>query len=416
MVEILVDVFEKVQLIGETPLGNPPSRFLSLRENLVADKGFQLEKVMVTFIGRVIETALEDKAKLIEQQYMIKKIAAIIYSMPDRNKFLRRHAHAMNIRLFQHAGQQYKIEAMVLSEIQPFLPPTLSQEFDDKKHELEESEKIQAKWASAQRDSPLAVFTLPLGKAVGIMTSFEKLTLPQRFVDLQKQYEAFFTAHCNGAGVNFRWIYEDNMVQMHLAKKGFYDFRLKMPLVFAVVLELVFKLGRPTLSEISAAVAMSVSHVEFLAKRATNKAFPLLIIDPAANGVKGDQVVHFNSAFKSKSKRFGIVLSDDFSLKKPGKVAHVPIAGVVVGPAVAAAPPDDPATRIPEIYQTNIMGLIKNARKMAIPRIIELMTPKIVKYMPFRRDDFDRTLAFLETGKFCQRDPANREVVIYLPG
>jgi hypothetical protein len=191
--EFLIDTFERINLLSAALPANSHSKTIvdEMRCVLLQDPQLKVENCMSAFIGRCIGIICENSGKQRENRYLIRNSAQIIAFMPKRNKFVRLHSHAMNIRLFQSAGTSYRVEAMVLEELQPYLPPTLSQPFEEKVREFQESETVNGKWKVAHPASPLQVFILPAVKPAHLQTAFQNVRLPEPFDGMQFQFEIF---------------------------------------------------------------------------------------------------------------------------------------------------------------------------------------------------------------------------------
>jgi DNA-binding MarR family transcriptional regulator len=410
IVEGLIDIFGKIRLLAKSPLGLSPVRreaFRQLRETLLADPRLRIERAMTNFIGRAVEGICNDRQTEAAHRLQIRRCRRMVYAMPDRWKFVRKHSHAMNIRLFQLAGQQYKIEELVIRELESFLPPTIGQTFSEKVQEYARSEGINAKWNRAYPESPLSVLVLSADRSAGIVTRFERLRIPPSFGQLQDQFVAFYRQQFNGANIGLKWIYEDNMVLMHLVKDGKYNFMLKMPLVFAAVLNIVYQLGAPRINEIADAVSMSVGQVDYLVKRAVGRDFALLKIVP--NPDKAQVEVSFNPAFEMKKRRLAVVVQQKFSLSPPPK-AGATQAAVPAAQAAAPAGPD-----VGPMYTAQIMRLMKNSRQLDANRLAQLTERETMKVVgKFSKAEYDKAFTYLEQQGFIQRDPVRQSVIAYV--
>jgi hypothetical protein len=212
------------------------------------------------------------------------------------------------------------------------------------------------------------------------------------------------------------------MFLLHIAREGKYDFTLKMPLVFAAVLELVYQLGEPILEELAEGTKMNLSQVEFLVKRAVGKDFALLKLTPAPE--KGKGTVSFNPAFEMKKKRLAVVVPAKFSLRPPPKAGAAPAPvrpGVVRAPATGPAAPAPVAPPAPTSgdatmfrYQSQIVRIIKNIKKMEANRLATLVEKEVASTHPFNRVDYDKAITYLEQQKFIQRDPKKPGLFLYV--
>jgi hypothetical protein len=68
-----------------------------------------------------------------------------------------------------------------------------------------------------------------------------------------------------------------------------------------------------------------------------------------------------------------------------------------------------------DLYHARVIRILKEAREMAITQLYDKVQREIEKMCAFSREEFDRTLAFLESLRFIRRDPAKPLLVFYVP-
>jgi hypothetical protein len=203
---------------------------------------------------------------------------------------------------------------------------------------------------------------------------------------MQDDFEVFFCNEMRSTYILFDWIYEENMVGIKITTPACLV-RLRVPLPLAVVLAVVFDKPGSSVSQIATWTGLSQDVVAYLIGLVRSSSLPLL----SANGN-----VEFNPMFRTELKRVEIPIGQ-FGLPKPPKAE-----------AIAADSAKD-------IYQAHIMRVMKRAKEMKVEQLYEQVEKEIGKMCEFSREEFDRTLTFLESVRFVRRDPAKPASVIFVP-
>jgi hypothetical protein len=391
--ETMIDTFERIDILSEQLPRAPQARVVldSLRGALLAAPELRIENCMSQYIGRCICAMCDDRGQCRDQRRAIRRCARVIAFVPDRRKFVRRHGHAMIVRLFQCAGVHYRVEEMVLGELQPFLPPTLSLPFEERTREFAASGDVNAQWRAEMPDSPLHVLVLPAVKSGDIRTVFAHVRLPEPFAEMQRLFEAFYGRLAGTSKVRFQWICEDNIVSIRLEAPEKYSIRLKVPLIVAVVFVLVWRYTDASAAKIADLAGLDVRQVEAIVRQAASRQFPLIVVR--------DGKISFNPAFKTKRRKLRIV-QPGFSLRKPPK---------------EEAKVEDGRSAMRQSYQLLIMRIMKSTRTLEIDRLTRRVERELAKQsVPFRRDEYEQALMHLEGMEFIRKDPARPNQYLYV--
>jgi hypothetical protein len=378
--EELVDIFERTSLL---PFPG------HLRGALLADVRLKVERCIAVFIGRCIETICEEPHKQ-QNFHNIHKCAAIVQNMPDRREFVRVHAHYMLVRLFQLAGKQYRLEAMVLNFLQPFVPPTLSKPFEDRIREFGESENINREWSKKKPMSPLQILLLPSSKSNGIIPSFTDVNLPEPFARMQAEFESFYLQRNQNQKKKLVWMFEDNIVNLELTLANKVELTLRSPLLFAMVLKMIIDYTEPTLDFLAAESKLTTRQVEYLVKRVTNTEFPLLLLAESGK-------VMINQQFESKQKKRYVIVTPAFSLRTPPR----------------SETEREAMSR--NVYEAQIIRVLKNSRDLAEDELLKRSKAKITALLgAFKDSEYERAIIALESRKFICKDPSRSNRWLYV--
>jgi hypothetical protein len=393
--EMLIDTFERVDLLSARMRNVPQTKSVldSLRQTLLQDPSLKIAKTLTVYIDRVIGMICDHPRNVEENHYRIRQCARITAFLPNRHAFMKHYHHSMNRRLCQRAGRQYKVEEMVLAELQRYLPPALSIPFKEMAGELAESDVVNEKWRADNPESPLQVLILSAVKSAPFVTAYAHVRLPEPFVSMQQQFALFYRQQTDSGKIRFQWVFEDNVVTFRLVNPEKYDVLLKVPLLLGIVLVLIHEYRDITVDKIAKLCGLDMSNVQSLVDGSTSLQFPLIWISRGG-------AIHFNRLFTTHARKYSIV-HPRFSLPRPPK-------------SVPESVQDESLTRVQ--YQVSVMAILK-ANKTVEERKLEVEAQKRLQQhgIPFRPDQYGRALLFLEANECIRRDPTRPANWLFVP-
>jgi hypothetical protein len=387
----LIDAFEMVDLLqicGLPQNAKIADRFRDLLKFLLEDRRLRVESSMSRFIDQTIDRIQRDPSKMPAELAILQKCRPLIRYMRDPVKFARFHARSMFARMFRCSGSNHAVESSVLKVLDRVVPPTylLHGSVAGTIAEFEQADATNKAWMAAEPKSPMQVLLLSSFKTAGIATRLSKMVMPPAFMKLQDDFEVFYCGQMKATNIVFNWIYEDNMVALKITTAACL-LRLRVPLALAVVLAVVYDKPNSTPQEIASWTGLQSSVVSYLVNLVRSSSLPLLSV----NGT-----VEFNPMFRTDLKRLEIQVPQ-FALPKPEKAERVS------------------ADSVKDIYQTHIMRILKAAREVRVEELYNKLQKEIGKMCAFSKEEFDRTLAFLESVRFIRRDPAKPASVFFVP-
>lgn len=376
--ETIINVFEKIRIIqSETLLGRLPifdEMLEDFRGKLLSKDNLNFESNAAKTIGMKISNVCSDPTKEKELKIFVNEIGKLISYSDNKLLFIDTHNSLMFGRLCMYAGKQYKLEQNVISILEPYMPPSLSEPFQEKLKAFEESEEINKKWSNKPFGSNLSVFILSSTKAPNIATKFGNLTLPPEMKKWQDSFTTFFQTMKNGR-VLINFIYEDNLVEMNVKfPKCPNQFLLKSPLIFSVVLYYIGSFPGATYDEISHAVGLRVKDVEtVVSKGAQTKEF---MIYKVVKGATPEQTkVFFNMNYSSPKQKFNVMLPNRFKL-------NLDTAEMMKNKRV-------------KIYQTNIAKVVKENGRVNENDLSQLVASTMPPGIQFNLDEYNESLSSL---------------------
>lgn len=387
-IEELVDIFDRLYIFEKTPL----KRIYTLQESfnyvryaILQDDRLHFEACCAKYIGKMIENIYQNKDDI--QYYKnVGKAAKILSFSRNRFEFIDVHNNLMLVRLCKFAGTQYKIEQNINNLIQPYVPPSLADPFEEKLKDFQQSEEINTLWKDADPRNKLTVFILPAAKAQGIATSFDKIRLPPEISQIQNKFETFFKRHKGIDQIGIQWIYEDNIVVMNL-KCDRYHIQLKMPLFFSLLIYCLIDKGSASVQEISDIINLQPQRVISLVKSGMRKnAFEFFACSTGEN-INPDSIISFNPKFRTTKKKFAVV-NTQFSLKLAQKSVH-----------------DESMVqkRLQRLYSL-MTQIMKEKRRISAQDLENTTREKLSASFPLNADEFNKSILYLESGDYIRRD------------
>jgi hypothetical protein len=286
-------------------------------------------------------------------------------------------------RLFRTAGRFYELEVSVLAAL------NLDRSLREVIAEFAASKRANDAWIELRPTSPLRVFLLPSRIAPALVSKYKGLILPSAFARLQELFQGFYAKLAELKGCHLRWIYEDNLVNVKLVSDR-YNLLLRLPLVFAVIIAAVFDYGGGTYDFIAKKTGLSLREVECFIGKCTSKEFPLLVMT-------GHRTVSWNPAFRTPRRKISID-TNLFSLAPPKENTHF---GAVANVATDAT------------YRGAVVTILKRAKQIEEAALFQRVYNHIRRLSSFSKDDYDRSLIFLETSRYLRRDAARPSLLLY---
>jgi hypothetical protein len=208
---------------------------------------------------------------------------------------------------------------------------------------------------------------------------------------MQRLFEMFYSKLAGTGKVKFQWIFEDNLVSLRLEAPEKYNIRLKVPLLIAAILVIIWRYPDASISKVADVSGLAVKHVKAVVRQAISPEFPLLVVR--------DGKISFNPAFKTKRRKLCIGYPG-FSVQKPPKTE-------------GEAGPGRSAMR--QTYQSHVMKIMKSAKSMEIDRLSRRVEREFAKHaLPFRKDEYEQALLHLEGIEFIKQDPAKPRQYLYV--
>jgi hypothetical protein len=387
IVEFFMDISEKIDLITKL-IAREGSAGASIVRDLLRLKSLNIEKALAIEVGRWIDIVNRSWEDCKIEKYRIKMCVNLSKLVPDGKKFVRNHIHQMLLRLFRTGGKYWRFEVGVLESL------GIRSSLREIIVEFGSSDAANQRWARIRPDSPLRVFLLPEIKSSGIVPRYGELLLPAAFGIMQERFQAFYRNLMNTKHVRLRWVYEDNLVQVRLVSAA-YNILLRLPLIFAVILATIFDYGESSYDFISKKTNLGVQEIEYFVMRCVSKTFPLLVVTSRA--IRGGKSVTWNPTFVTKQKKFAIE-TRCFSLRKPKADSQFQVLS-------------NPVSR--EAYLTIVTQILKKYRRVETAKLFRLSQQAIQKVCPFRKDEYDRCLIFLQSSGYFEKDPSDPSILVY---
>lgn len=397
IIEGLLDVFGRALVLQSTALGKSVA-FRDSAQAVIApfmtDPRVRAEEALCMYLGNCIELMFNEPEKESGQWRVIGRCMHIARLIEDKGRFVALFTQSMMVRMFKCAGQQYKLEKRLLDGLQPFFPPSLSAPLEDRMKEFEKSDAANQIWVRAHPKSPLRVLLFEEKKAIPISKTYRNLKLPRVLVEMQEMYmdhsrQASPSAGKGGA-LEFRWVYEDNLVQLQISK-GKATVLAKMPLFLAAVILFVDEKHHLTLGELSTLLnwpTAQIKNLDAIVKRATGAEFQLLnyrVVEPIENSV-----ITFNHAYKPKRSRIVVQLPVAFSIARKALVEKTPDAGT-------------PGFDFFDTYRAAISRVLKRHRKLPQNKLKDQVEAIVKRVTRFDNAVFTRALDNCEKVEFCRR-------------
>jgi hypothetical protein len=181
-------------------------------------------------------------------------------------------------------------------------------------------------------------------------------------------------------------------VTFRLATPNKFDLLLKVPLVLAIVLVIIYEYVNPTIAKISQVSGLSAQHVHALIKRGTGKEFPLLSLG-------SDDKTRFNPSFETRRKKLFIV-HPGFSLRKPPKMETQSGSG---------------ESGVTLKYQSYIARILKDVRSVSAAKLEHEVEAEFTRHgFSFNKDEYGRALVYLEATKYIRRHPSRPGQYLYV--
>lgn len=376
--ETIINTFEKIQILQtETVLGNSPifqDTFEVFKRNVLSKDNLNFESNAAKAIGMKISNVCSDPSKEPDLIYFVHKVGELILYSDNKLLFIESHNSLMFGRLCMYAGKQYKLEHNVLKVLEPFVPPSLSDPFQEKLKAFEESEEVNKQWSAKPFGKNLSVFILSSTKAPNLVTKFGNLILPPELKKWQDNFTQFFQSSKKGH-VNINYIYEDNLVEMNVRfPKCANQFTLKSPLIFTVVFHFISFNPGATFDEISRSTGLRPKDVEsVVAKGANSKEF--LIFKVIKNPQLEQTRVFFNMDFSSNKLRFNVMLPNRFKL-------NLDTAEMMKSKRL-------------KLYQSQIAKVVKENGRVNCNDLNQLVASTLPQGIQFKQDEFAESLASL---------------------
>ena len=148
--ETIINVFERIRILqSETLLGGSPifnEMLDDFRGKVLSKDNINFESNAAKTIGLKISNVCSDPSKERELKIFVNEVGKLISYSDNKLLFIDTHNSLMFGRLCMYAGQQYKLEQNVINILEPYMPPSLSEPFQEKLKAFEESEEINKKW------------------------------------------------------------------------------------------------------------------------------------------------------------------------------------------------------------------------------------------------------------------------------
>ena len=407
IIDGLLDIFGRALVLQTTALG----KSIAFRDSAQAvmapfmtDPRVRAEEALCMYLGNCIELMFNEPEKECAQWRVIARCMHIARLIEDKGRFVGLFTQSMMVRMFKCAGQQYKLEKRLLDGLQPFFPPSLSAPLEDRMKEFEKSDQANQIWVRAQPKSPLRVLLFEEKKSIPISKTYRNLKLPRVLVEMQEMYMDHSRQACPPAGkggaLEFRWVYEDNLVQLQISK-GKDTVFAKMPLFLAAVILFVNENHHVTLGELSTLMNWptgQIKNLDVIVKRAIGTEFQLFnyrVVDPIENSV-----ITFNPAYKPKRSRIVLQLPVAFSIARKALTEKAPDAS----PA---------GFDFYEAYRAAITRILKRHRRLPQKKLQDQVEAIVKRLTKFDKEVFTRALAACEKNEFCRRGETTPEGVAW---
>ena len=387
IVKTVNDVFQKISLLYETDL-HKSNFFLSsvesFRHDIIADESIHFEYCAASVIGKSIETIFINNEKKNEEMRFIKEIGRIIGYSNNKLEFITVHNALMYVRLCKCGGRQFTIENEVLSTIDSYFPPEITNQFNAMRSEFEASDVIHKKWIKYKPDAKLNLFVIHKKNASGFNSSI-KVKLPPRLKSMQDEFLAFYNKENQHKTLDF--VYEDNQVFLEVNFLG-KKFDVCAPLFFAVLLIHMEQFKVPQkIKDIRAATGFSLNEIKLILGKAMAPKF--MLFKTSTKEITDDTTVQWNQEFDFSVKKITIVIQTQFSIKLAQQKALT----------------NELNKKKQAIYQKIITEILKENGNIKEDYLMEMTKSRISASFIFKPEDFGTALAYFEKKGYIRRGP-----------
>jgi hypothetical protein len=258
---------------------------------------------------------------------------------------------------------------------------------------LNDSENVNKQWAENQ-GSPLRILLLPANRCPGIVSRFQAVVLPEPFAQMQSAFDSFYRRLVGTEHLQLLWVFEDNVADLRIISDS-YNLRLRVPLLLAVVLTIVYQYQNPTTDLIASKAKLAPAQVEAIVARAASSEFPILYLGDTGR-------VAFNRKLTTAGPRKIEIVIPQLSLR-------IPMSG-------HAAPQQEGSVDLRSVYQAQIVKVIKNEKAIDAKRLFLAVRNDVgERFEGFKKEEYDRTLIVLESNGFISRDPKDPGKYLYVP-
>jgi len=254
----------------------------------------QYEQCAALYISSIIEDLLRSNSE--DKYRTICDIAQIISFSSNKIEFISLHSKQLLVRTCRNASQQYPIEKIVSGLLEPYIHESMTI-FTKYDKEIQESNVILEAFHQKTHYIQFCVFSLNSVSSSEI-SQLNNIILPRSLQVWQNSFMDFFRTYKRNPRIQFKWIYEDNLVFIESIIQNV-KHRMKTPLFFAVVFFYVFQNKAMKIREISEQSKLAVKDVITIVNSGMNKSIKLFNSDKKE--LSEDALISINPSFKGKN-------------------------------------------------------------------------------------------------------------------
>jgi hypothetical protein len=369
----MIDTFERIDIMA-TALPHVTRSLDGLKHFLIANPALKIERSVSAFVGECVRR---------RDIFPVRRCAELVRFMPDPPKFTRIYATRMLSRLFQTCARDWKLEQAAARYLMISLP-----DFG-----LDESARVNMQ-QSQSRASPLRVVLLPAVRCPGVVSGFQMLVLPEPFAQMQSAFDSFYRRLTGTQRLRLVWVFEDNITDLRIV----FDecrLRLRVPLLLAVVLTIVYQYQNTTTESIASKTRLTPAQVDAIVAPAASREFPILLVGNAGR-------VAFNMRFTTAWPRKVEIVIPELSLRVP--MDH------------NVTKQSERSVSLRSIYEAQILRVMKTAGVADAGKLLLAVRTEVErKFGAFKKEEYERTLIVLEGSGFISKDPKNPARWLYMP-
>ena len=312
LVNLLIDIFEKIDIFSQTKFGIFVNLNNDETKHMIISQTSNLEISLAQFIGQHIDIIINNPTKKSESLGLIRQAALIVNYSLNKKEFIKMYNNLMFTRFCLLSGSNFELEKKIISAVESFLPPC--EKITEQINDYGTSLTITNEWLKARsKDNRLNIFILE-SKIFQTRPKFKSLKLPNPLLKWQNEFESFFAKQNKSANIN--WIYRDNYTEIKLKINPNTEKTIKSPLFFAIVVDALCKNPNSTVEFLSAQTGLQDKDIDLILKKGLAKAMPLFKIIEKTK-------YRINEDFSLKQSSFKIVLPPRFSIVNEQKSIDV---------------------------------------------------------------------------------------------